>query len=413
MEAGPLPGDVRSRTSVAPPIAARRLPRRRRARPPERRFRGRAPGRRGPPRAPSRIRSRFGALGRTESVLFDFRRRDGRREVLLGILLTGTRPRRRAPPGRGRSAPAVPSAGAGGSPRDWRMSSASLGCRLEASASDPLFEEVAEAAGLSRPSPGVPAERGAERPDPGRAHAAGRGRPRLRRRRPARTSSSRAATETGCTATAATAPTRTWPRAPASAGRRAKPSARSPFDYDNDGRTDLYVTYLFRPNLLYRNRGDGTFEEIGDRAGVALDDYSTSAAALDYDLDGMPDLYVLVYGHPDHGPNIQANNAPPNHLFHNNGDGTFTDVTKAARTGDTGWALALESRRLRRRRLARHLRRERLRQERLPPQRRRRHLPDRAAGRASSTPASGWASRSTTPTATACSTSTSPTTPSR
>jgi hypothetical protein len=114
------------------------------------------------------------------------------------------------------------------------------------------------------------------------------------------------------------------------------------FDYDNDGRPDLYVTYLGRPNLLYRNRGDGTFEEVGAKAGVALDDSSTSAAALDYDRDGNADLYVLVYGHPDYGPSIAADNAPPNHLFHNNGNGTFTDVTKASRTGDTGWGLALQ-----------------------------------------------------------------------
>ena len=114
------------------------------------------------------------------------------------------------------------------------------------------------------------------------------------------------------------------------------------FDYDNDGRTDLYVTYLLRPNLLYRNRGDGTFEEVGAKAGVALNDYCTSAAALDYDRDGLPDLYVLVYGHPDYGPTLEADNAPPNHLFRNNGDGTFTDVTKATRTGDTGWGLALQ-----------------------------------------------------------------------
>ena len=130
-------------------------------------------------------------------------------------------------------------------------------------------------------------------------------------------------------------------------GRRRGPGGGSrralAFDYDNDGWTDLYVTYLFRPNLLYRNRGDGTFEEVGRKAGVALNDYCTSAAALDYDRDGRPDLYVLVYGHPDRGPNIQANNAPPNHLFRNNGDGTFTDVSKASRTDDTGWGLAVES----------------------------------------------------------------------
>ncbi len=127
------------------------------------------------------------------------------------------------------------------------------------------------------------------------------------------------------------------------AGQEGEAAGALAFDYDNDGRTDLYVTYLDRPNLLFHNRGDGTFEEVGKKAGVALNDYCTSAAALDYDRDGLPDLYVLVYGPPDRGPDIQADNAPPNHLFHNNGDGTFTDVSKPSRTDDTGWGLALES----------------------------------------------------------------------
>jgi hypothetical protein len=115
------------------------------------------------------------------------------------------------------------------------------------------------------------------------------------------------------------------------------------FDYDNDGHQDLYVTYFDGPNLLFHNRGDGTFEEVGAKAGVALSDWCTAAAAFDYDRDGLPDLYVLVYGRPEHGPNTKANNAAPNHLFHNNGDGTFTDVTAASGTGDTGWALAVAS----------------------------------------------------------------------
>ena len=115
------------------------------------------------------------------------------------------------------------------------------------------------------------------------------------------------------------------------------------FDFDNDGDPDLYVTYLFAPNLLYRNRGNGTFEEVGASAGVALNDYSTSAAALDYDRDGDPDLYVLVYGRPDRGPNVPANNAPPNHLYRNDGDGRFTDVSKASGTDDTRWGLALQA----------------------------------------------------------------------
>ncbi|HSS44802.1 MAG TPA: FG-GAP-like repeat-containing protein, partial [Thermoanaerobaculia bacterium] len=127
------------------------------------------------------------------------------------------------------------------------------------------------------------------------------------------------------------------------AGQEGEAVGALAFDYDNDGHTDLYVTYLRRANLLYHNRGDGTFEEVAKKAGVALNDSSTSAAAFDYDRDGNADLYVLVYGPPDRGPNIQADNAPPNHLFRNNGDGTFTDVSKSSRTDDTGWGLAVES----------------------------------------------------------------------
>ena len=99
------------------------------------------------------------------------------------------------------------------------------------------------------------------------------------------------------------------------------------------------MTYLNRPNRLYHNRGDGTFEEVGAKAGVDLNDYCTSAAAIDYDRDGRPDLYcwstaIRTRARP------AADNAP-NHLFHSSG--TFTDVTAASKTGDTGWGLALEA----------------------------------------------------------------------
>ena len=140
--------------------------------------------------------------------------------------------------------------------------------------------------GSTRVAPRLPPERRAQRPDPGRAHAAGRRRARLRRRRPPGPLRRRAATATVSTATAATAPSRTSPRGRASAGRRARPSARSRSTTTTTAAPDLYVTYLEKPNLLYRNRGDGTFEEVGAKAGVALDDYCTSAAALDYDRDG-------------------------------------------------------------------------------------------------------------------------------
>jgi enediyne biosynthesis protein E4 len=285
------------------------------------------------------IRRGFASLNRTEQVLFDFRRRGQNREIVLGLLLTG-----RGGDGtlrqEGGKVRAVLEPATGG--RAWRLASASLVEWLSASASEPLFEEVAEKAGLSRPHRAFLPNAARNVPIPGEhmppgaavldfdgdgredIFVAGGDGNRLYRNRGDGTYEDVAA-KAGV------------------AGQEGEAVGALAFDFDNDGWTDLYVTYLDRPNLLYRNRGDGTFEEVGRKAGVALNDYSTSAAALDYDRDGRPDLYVLVYGHPDRGPNIQADNAPPNHLFHNNGDGTFTDVSKASRTDDTGWGLAVES----------------------------------------------------------------------
>jgi hypothetical protein len=65
-------------------------------------------------------------------------------------------------------------------------------------------------------------------------------------------------------------------------------------DYDNDGRVDFYVTN-FGPNRLYRNRGDGTFEQVAERAGVAEKGWSTGSAFFDADGDGDLDLYVASY----------------------------------------------------------------------------------------------------------------------
>ncbi|HYK42194.1 MAG TPA: CRTAC1 family protein [Thermoanaerobaculia bacterium] len=287
----------------------------------------------------SAIRRKFASLGRTEAVLFDFRRQGMEREVVLGILLTGRgaagelrqeggRIRARLVPGKGGDS-------------GWRIDSARLVDWMSASASEPLFEERAEAAALGRvhraflpnaarniPIPGEHMPPGAAVLDfdgDGRddLFVPGGDGNRLYRNRGD-------GTFEDVTAQAGVA------------GQPGEAVGALAFDYDGDGRTDLYVTYLERPNLLFHNRGDGTFEELGRKAGVALSDYCTSAAAIDYDRDGNPDLYVLVYGPRDRGPNIQANNAPPNHMFHNNGDGTFTDVTKQTRTGDTGWGLALE-----------------------------------------------------------------------
>ena len=114
-------------------------------------------------------------------------------------------------------------------------------------------------------------------------------------------------------------------------------------DYDNDGDPDLFVTN-FGPNVLYRNNGDGTFTDVTATAGVdgGAETWSTSCAWVDVDADGLLDLYVANYldYKVDHGiPCSQEGirtvctpkefRAVPDVLYHNNGDGTFTDETRA------------------------------------------------------------------------------------
>ena len=286
----------------------------------------------------ARIRARFATLGRTEATLFAFRRRGKGREVVVNLLLSGADAAGALRQEGGRVRAVLEPLPAGG----WAFASGAAVDWLSASAGEPLFVERAAAAGLSRPHRAFLPRAAENRPIPGEhmppgvavldfdgdgredLFVAGGDGNRLYRNRGDGTYEDVAA-------------------AAGVAGQQGEATGALAFDYDGDGRTDLYVCYLDRPNLLYRNRGDGTFEEVGKKAGVALTDYSTSAAAFDYDRDGRPDLYVLVYGRPGRGPNLAADNAPPNHLFRNNGDGTFTDVTTAARAGDTGWGLALEA----------------------------------------------------------------------
>ena len=105
------------------------------------------------------------------------------------------------------------------------------------------------------------------------------------------------------------------------------------FDMDNDGDLDVYLVQsgslieAFEkqpPNRLYRNRGDGRFEDVTAGSGAGDRGYGMGVAAADYDLDGDVDLYVTNLG--------------SNTLLRNEGDGTFTDQTEISGTGHTGWS---------------------------------------------------------------------------
>ena len=127
-------------------------------------------------------------------------------------------------------------------------------------------------------------------------------------------------------------------------------------DYDNDGWPDLYVGN-YGKNRLYHNNHDGTFTDVAEKAGVALGNWSPGSAWGDFDGDGRLDLYVSGYVHFDRDNlpiagskavnyaqcqyrGVAVNCGPrglqgePDHLFHNNGDGTFTDVTVKAGVED-------------------------------------------------------------------------------
>lgn len=124
-------------------------------------------------------------------------------------------------------------------------------------------------------------------------------------------------------------------------------------DYNNDGFIDLYVTSI-GPDHLFKNNGNGTFADVTQRAGVSDPRWSTGAAFLDYDNDGWLDLFVTNYVGFDinrlptfgEGPTCQFKGVPVqcgprglpgagDSLYRNNGDGTFSDVSKKAGVADS------------------------------------------------------------------------------
>src|ERR1044071_2697999 len=129
----------------------------------------------------------------------------------------------------------------------------------------------------------------------------------------------------------------TWVHDNAMSEQRYLPETLGPggafLDYDNDGWMDIYfVNYgpcdFFKPakpirNALYHNNHDGTFTDVTEKAGVAGGTFGMGVAVGDYDNDGWPDLLVTAYGKCI--------------LYHNNRDGTFTDVTAKAGVETPGW----------------------------------------------------------------------------
>jgi hypothetical protein len=136
-------------------------------------------------------------------------------------------------------------------------------------------------------------------------------------------------------------------------------------DYDNDGWPDIYVSN-YGKNRLYHNNHDGTFTDVAEKAGVTVGGWSTGPTWGDYDGDGRLDLFVPGYVHYDLNdpPVVGSKSVVSNycvfrgvhvfcgprglkgehdHLFHNNGDGTFTDVSEKAGVSDTNGYYGLAS----------------------------------------------------------------------
>ncbi|WP_214483035.1 CRTAC1 family protein [Bacillus sp. SM2101] len=126
------------------------------------------------------------------------------------------------------------------------------------------------------------------------------------------------------------------------------------FDYDNDGWQDLFVG-AWGKSQLFKNNGDGTFNNVTKESNIDVFSYAADAITFDYNKDGNLDLYVGNYFRDEinlwdlnttkifHDDFESARNGGDNYLFKNNGDGTFSDVSKELGVDDTGWTLATGS----------------------------------------------------------------------
>lgn len=114
-------------------------------------------------------------------------------------------------------------------------------------------------------------------------------------------------------------------------------------DYDNDGRSDLFITAVKGGDRLYHNVGNGQFVDVSESAGIPRADWGSMPTVADYDRDGFLDIYIARMG--DHEltaprPSHNAQNGPRGSLLHNQGDGTFIDVAKQAGVDSPGWDMA-------------------------------------------------------------------------
>ncbi|MFT6129519.1 MAG: hypothetical protein ACJATN_001243 [Neolewinella sp.] len=134
-----------------------------------------------------------------------------------------------------------------------------------------------------------------------------------------------------------------WQRADGTFGEARQPII---VDFDNDGYQDIFISYANDQHRIYRNLGDGTFEDLTQRANLGGDGLVAGpATVLDYDKDGLLDIYIGYFGNYLAGelPTLKRhnNNASPNKLFRNRGNFQFVDVSTGSGLENSGWTQAL------------------------------------------------------------------------